>query len=239
VQYDARIMSKALKNIWNDPVWSKVIAAIITSLFVYLGSMISKNLLLSICFVLAAIAVFASVVLLARAISGLTVNIESHFLSGGSYGGGPIIFQSFMFQGRNKSKRAIGKISGFVQSTLTNEIYRIYFNIEGVLVPPEETNGIPAKAEFCIVVPFVRDMAGEYVRRINGEWDANQGIDRKKLMENLSDSIFEMEADGRRYRYRIKRTKMQLEIEQMQNRIDPPKGTRMSRKIRLSDSIKE
>jgi hypothetical protein len=62
-----------------------------------------------------------------------------------------LVLICFQAHGRNNSDKPIMNISGFVRSNITNKEFPINFIVQGILVAPENTNGIPQFADFDIV----------------------------------------------------------------------------------------
>jgi hypothetical protein len=138
---------------------------------------------------------------------------------------------NFLFHGKNKSnKKPILNVSGKLQSNLTNEIFPIYFNVNGNLVSPNETNGIPAGASFELVVPFAKDDNNEFVKGENGRWNPNQGIGLGDFLSNLESSTLTLELDCEIYFYSISPEIIRQNVSSIQRMISPPIEPRITQK---------
>jgi hypothetical protein len=139
-----------LKKIWNDSVWSKVIAGLILAFLMAVVS-ISSYIVLG----LAVGGVILALMLILRDIKQPIVwNYGESFL-GWVGGGGDLRFVGFQANGRNCTGKGITKISGYLTSDMDNSKSKpLHFVINGLIVLPSETNGIPQKADFLISIPF-------------------------------------------------------------------------------------
>lgn len=73
-----------------------------------------------------------------------------HVLGIAGGGGQEAIISRFQVHGKNNQDRPIIHISGVWRSDLNGRTLPIEFAVDGQMVAPEETNGIPRKAEFNI-----------------------------------------------------------------------------------------
>jgi hypothetical protein len=223
-----------LRRLWHDPVWSKVIASLIMAglpiLAIIVVSAITNNPLTTIIACGVVCIVCLTTVLIYKRSHGITFYLHNGYISMQCSGGKINKVQNFVFGGRNNSDKPITKASGRVQSNITNEIYPIYFNVDGDLVPPSETNGIPPRGDFQIVVPFARDNDGGFVKGTNGKWDANQGVDLKTFLANLEDFTLMLEYDGMTHKRRFRPRNVRQEIEAIRKRITPPIKPKITRK---------
>ena len=151
----------------------------------------------------------------------ISLNTKSRIISAACRNDEIVHVSNFLFRGKNKSNRSIDKVSGFLQSRITNRVYPIYVNVDGNLVPPEKTNGIPPKGEFEIVIPFASDE--------NGEINLNYGIELGAFLKETLDSTLTLKINKRTYKYRIPPRSIRKNIEVIRNDITPlavPKVTR-------------
>jgi hypothetical protein len=107
------------------------------------------------------------------------------FLGMFAEGNGPVYVTCLQGFGINKSKSAILKISGYVQSNVTGK--QLPLTMEGM--HPEETNGIPANCRFFIQALF-RDPTSP-----------REGIVKEKFLEEWRDFTFFFIADGKPQKY--------------------------------------
>lgn len=224
-----------LRKIWHDPVWSKVIASIIGAIFIYLISIFTQNWILSLILGFTALIICIIALLIYKNSTGIALDIGkqrgviSAFCTNGSIN----YIQNFLFVGKNKSnKRPILRVSGQLRSKLTNEIFPIYFNVDGNLIAPQDTNGIPAGAHFEIVVPFVKDEKDDFVKKEDGRWDTTQGISLGVFLANLESSELSLELDGRTYFYNISHQVIHRNIQAIQRTISPPIEPKITQKRR-------
>lgn len=70
-------------------------------------------------------------------------------------GGGterPLI-TAFQITGHNRSSGPVN-VNGNLRSNITNESLPLFFRVDGAFVRTDQTNGVPAHADFMIIVPF-------------------------------------------------------------------------------------
>ncbi len=228
------MLKNLLKKIWHDPVGSAVIAGIILglpSIVTYLTSLTTKNL-----FLIFGAGVFVLILCLVgflyyRKATGVILNTKTEIISASCTNDRIDHVTNFLFRGKNKSnKKSILNVSGKLQSNLTNEIFPIYFNISGNLVLPKNTNGIPAGANFELVVPFAKDDNNEFIKGENGKWNANQGIRLGDFLSNLESSTLTLELDGQIYFYNISPEIIKQNLTSIQRKISPPIEPRITQK---------
>jgi hypothetical protein len=211
------------RKIWHDPVLSKVIASIVLAIFTYLISLITQNWILILGIGIAALTFYLIVFFIYKNSKGIVLNIENGIISASCTNDRINHIQNFIFSGKNKSnKRPILSVSGQLRSKLTNEIFPVYFNVNGNLVAPQRTNGIPAGARFEIIVPFVKDESNEFIKGENGRWDPNQGISLGTFLANLESSELKLDLDGQIYSYNISPAIIHKNIKSIQRMISPP-----------------
>lgn len=113
-----------------------------------------------------------------------------HFLAMvGGQGQEPWV-DSFQAHGRNNLDEPISRVSGFVRSDVTNAQFPIRFVIGGQRVPPEDTSGIPRKAEFVIASdPFP---SSDRRRR-------DTGLTASRFLVEFATFTFVFEYDGKKF----------------------------------------
>jgi len=228
------MIKNLLNKIWHDPVGSAVIAGIILGLpatITYLASLNTKNLFFIFGVGAGAFVFCLTGILYYRNTNGVIINMKTGIISASCTNDRIDHITNFLFYGKNKSnKKPILNVSGKLQSNLTNEIFPIYFNINGNLVLPQNTNGIPAGANFELVIPFVKDDNNEFIKGENGEWNANQGIGLGDFLSNLESSTLTLKLDGQFYFYNISPEIINQNIASIQRMISPPIKPRITQK---------
>jgi hypothetical protein len=214
------------KKIWHDPVGSAVIAGIILGLptmVTYLTSLNTQNSLLIFGAGIVVFILCLTGFLYYHKMHGIILNTKTGIISAACTNDRIDYVTNFLFHGKNKSsKKPIPNVSGKLQSNLTNEIFPIYFNLNGNLVSPKDTNGIPAGANFELVVPFVKDDNNEFIKGEDGRWNPNQGIGLGDFLSNLEASTLTLELDGEIYFYSISPEVIRQNISSIQRMISPP-----------------
>jgi hypothetical protein len=119
------------------------------------------------------------------------------FLAMGGYRDGPgesiaLRISGFQAQGTNNSDEPITSISGHLRSNLTNETLPLYMIVNGVPVPPGETNGVPPRATFGVVVPFGPD-----------SFTSHGMLNEETFLRRFGDFTVVIELDGRREEHRF------------------------------------
>lgn len=228
------MLKNIFRKVWHDPVGSAVIAGIILgipSIVAYLISLSSQNPILV--FGTGIAVLFACLIGLSiyKKSTGVALNLESQFISASCTDDRINCIQNFRFLGKNRSsKKPILKVSGELQSKLTNETYPIYFNVNGNLVAPQNTNGIPAGASFELIVPFVKDENNEFIKGQNGRWDPNQGVSLGQFLSIFESCKLTLELDGQSYTYSISPKTIRQNIDALQRSIGRPIEPRITQK---------
>src|SRR5437660_671019 len=157
--YDMSSVRAALealsRDIWNDPVWSKVIATVVVGVSVYALSLVRKNPRTA--------GIFAAVLLTGSVLAGsawliwlfLRPPIAWRFdnFLGMVGGGGELRIISFQATGFNRSGTGHRSIKGHLVSNIDNSTSdQLRFVIGGVPVAPSATTGIPPGASFQITI---------------------------------------------------------------------------------------
>lgn len=140
------------RRIWNDPVWSKVIAGAILGVGSVAWAIIPQSVIARLTVVLL---VLAGGLLLAWQFlrPKITWNFENFLGMVG--GGGQLLINSFQASGNNRARTGIYSVSGHLVSNIDNtKSGSLRFVIGGQPVPPDETTGIPPRASFQIMIPF-------------------------------------------------------------------------------------
>ncbi len=101
-------------------------------------------------------------------------------------GGQDVWVTSFQLHGRNNLDAPIRHVSGLWRSDVTNEEFPIRFVINGQRVRPEETNGIPRKAEFDITSDSLPPSD-----------PAREGIAATRFLRDFASFTLEFEYDGK------------------------------------------
>lgn len=147
------------QQIWNDPVWSKVIASVITGVPFALWEVVPKNP--TALAILAAI-LLLGVVLLVWAFLRPPIAWKFDTFLGMVGGGGDLRIVSFQATGLNQTRRSFHSVKGYLVSNIDNSVSDpLRFVIDGSPVPPSETTGIPPGATFQIMIPLC-DLAKGY-----------------------------------------------------------------------------
>ncbi len=228
------MLKNILRKIWHDPVGSAVIAGIILGLpstIAYIISLSTKNLFLV--FGVGIVVLFFCILtfITYKNSTGIALDFEKGIISASCTNDKINHISNFCILGKNKSnKKPILKVSGHLRSRLTNEIFPIYFNVNGNLVSPQNTNGIPAGASFEIIVPFVKDEKNEFIKGENGKWNPNHGVGLGYFLSNLESSTLTIELDGWSHTYNISAKITQKNTQEIQKMISPPIEPRITQK---------
>lgn len=147
------------QRIWNDPVWSKVIAVVIVSVGSLAYALVPKDPLgLGVVFGV----ILLGVALLAWTFFRAPVAWNFDGFLGMVGGGGELRVISFQATGRNRSGKGFHDINGHLVSNIDNSLSeQLHFVIGGTPVLPSSTTGIPPGATFQIVIPLC-DMTKGY-----------------------------------------------------------------------------
>lgn len=196
------------QRIWNDPVWSKVIAGVILGAGALALALIPKNPLF--------VGISVSVAMLGGLLLALTLFRApvawnfSGFL-GMSGGGGELRFTSFQASGRNRSGKGLNNIHGHLVSNIDNSISeQLHFVIDGTPVLPSSTTGIPPGADFQIMIPLC-DTAQGYEAYLK-EHD---------FMQQWSAFRFVVELNGDRYEHTFSKSRVVELIENFRKVANP------------------
>ncbi len=144
----------SLKEIWNDPVWSKVIAGSILAIAAFLlTSLTHLPPWALIPFLVAIILIWVfwpKPVKWARGYFFLGLN-------GLQEPNSPlkVWVSGFQLKGQNRSKTAIETISGFIKSDISGEKISLEMNIKGSPHPCDKVQAIPPNANFDLVASFM------------------------------------------------------------------------------------
>lgn len=116
---------------------------------------------------------------------------------------------TFQARGQNKTERLIRAVSGeiILQSGHT---LPMFMNVGGHLVAPNNTNGIPANAEFFVAVPFSGDPAIE------------ARIGENMFLRDYGGFTFRFEGDGKVYERKFSRDEIKAQIEVFRDETFPP-----------------
>jgi hypothetical protein len=127
-------------------------------------------------------------------------NPSAYFLgmSGGPEAAG--VVSSFQATGHNNLETLIERVSGYLLVDRNNNKYPLYLVINGTIVKPEETNGIPPGADFTIAIPF-------YIQNRQEQY-----IEALKFLSDFPPFTFVFEYDGNTYKRRFTRDEVKLLI---------------------------
>jgi hypothetical protein len=199
-----------LKQIWKDPVWSKVIATVICSTLAVVAAFLvfwfKQNPALVIGSLVVALALVIFLMILHIRSTGISVDVSGWFL-GMSYSGTKVVVGSFQAKGRNRSGTPVTHVLGYIRSNITNETYPLYFNIDGHLVPPSDTHGIPPNAFFGISVPFYTSTGSP--------------LDVEPFLAKLGDFTFTIQYDEQTYQRHFSLRMVRKQIEAFKRSITP------------------
>jgi len=197
------------QRIWNDPVWSQVIAGVILGAGALALALIPENPLW------VGISVFVGVLG-----GSLLIWIqwrEPVAWSFGSFlgmvgGGGELRVISFQANGRNRSCKGLNNIQGHLVSNIDNSISeQLHFVIDGIPVLPSSTTGIPPGADFKIMIPLC-DRAKGYEAYLK-EHD---------FMQQWSAFHFVVELNGDHYEHKFSERRVVGMIEKFRSKASPP-----------------
>jgi len=228
------MIKKFFEQVWNDSVFSQVIASVIflvlSNFLAYLVSVATQNFWIAIIIGILVFTASIAVFLVRLRSNGVTLDVNDRFISASCSGDKIEDIQNFIFYGQNKSNKPIQNIQGVLRSNITNETYPIYFAVDGDLVLPQETYGIPPKAHFQIIIPFYKESDGGFAKGSNGKWDANRGLDTKMFNAQLKDTTLALRFDKKVFTYHITPRKISQAFEKIQKSISPPIESRVTRK---------
>lgn len=183
------------QHIWDDPVWSKVIAGIILGAGAFLLAILPPDPLW--------MGILVSIFLLGSSLLGwalLRAPVVWNFVNflGMVGGGGDLRIPSFQASGRNRSKKGIHNIQGHLISNIDNSIseQQLHFVINGIPVLPSSTTGIPPGANFVVMIPLC-DMAKGYDEYLK-EYDFIQRWGTFRFVAELDGFRFERNFSKRR-----------------------------------------
>lgn len=197
------------REIWNDPVWSKLIAGIILGSGALIWAILPRDPL--------SLGVLVAVVLLGGTLLAWAFfrpPIARRFDSflGMVGGGGELRIISFQATGSNRSGVGFRNVQGHLVSNIDNSISdQLNFVIGGVPVPPSATTGIPPGATFQITIPLC-DTGKGYGAYLK-EYD---------FLRNWSSFRFVAELDGYRYERAFSRRQVSRAIERFRRVANPP-----------------
>ncbi|MBI3574333.1 MAG: hypothetical protein HY083_01535 [Gammaproteobacteria bacterium] len=137
---------------------------------------------------------------------GVSWDFSGYFLGMSALGGRDIHVSSLQILGTNHSKTEIKVVGGYIESNITHE--KIPLLLESM--PPEETNGIPAKCTFWIRALF-RDPTA-----------AREGIALDKFLGTFGDFAFVFMGDGWEYRYRFGEREVHNMVRVFEKESNPP-----------------
>jgi len=196
------------RRIWNDPVWSKVIAGIVLGSGALILAIVPKDPL--------AVEILVLVVLLGGALLAwaflrppLAWKFDSFLGMVG--GGGDLRIISFQASGFNRSRVGFRSIRGHLVSNIDNSISdQLHFVVGGVPVAPSATTGLPPAASFQIAVPLC-DTAKGYDAYLS-EYD---------FLRKWGSFRFVAELDGYRYERSFSQRDVSRTIERFRRAANP------------------
>lgn len=175
-------MPEWFMNIWNDPVWSKVISNIIWWVVpLIVGRAIWRNKS-NIQFIkvrrfklplmtIGTLIVLFGLILIFQGYKARNQKIQWIFQSdylgmggSGSRDEATVYIQSFQFSGINVSNSAVEKISGYLKNVRSGERFPLYMVINGNPVSMTEFKALPPGATIQLTAPFVKQF------RNTGDW---------------------------------------------------------------------
>jgi hypothetical protein len=161
------------QRIWNDPVWSKVIAGAILAVGPALVAIAPRH---PVSPTVLAVVVLLGVALLVRALLRAPIGWKFDCFLGMVGCGGVIRVISFQASGFNRSRRGFRSIQGHLVSNIDNSISdQLHFVIGGIPAPPSATTGVPAGAAFQVMIPL-RDSAKGYDAYLTSTSSCTSGI---------------------------------------------------------------
>ena len=128
-----------------------------------------------------------------------------YFLGMTAHDGADIHVSGFQLKGKNRSSYPIDIVSGALRSNISNEKIPILLDS----IPPEETNGIPAKCEFWVRAVF-RDPSA-----------TREGVPVEKFLRKFGDFTFEFQYDHRSYRRRFRASTVREQVERFRRSSNP------------------
>jgi hypothetical protein len=100
------------------------------------------------------------------------------------------------------------QIRSFIRSDITNETLPVGFVISGIVVPPDQTDGIPAQAQFNIAAKFPIDPPNV------------SGMALEKFRREFIAFTFLFEGDGKTYTHEYSRKEVEERIDSYVRRLD-------------------
>jgi hypothetical protein len=196
------------QRIWNDPVWSKVIAGVILAAGSVALALAPKELVgLGLLMLLTVIACALLLWTLFR--RRLSWNFDN-FL-GMVSGRGDIRVVSFQATGLNRSRKGFCSVTGHLVSDIDNSVSDpLRFVIGGTPVLPSATTGIPPRASFQVMVPLC-DMTKGY--------DAY--LKEHDFLNRWSAFRFMIEMDDYRYEKRFSRRRVAEQVNKFKKVANP------------------
>lgn len=196
------------ERIWNDPVWSKVIAGLILGAGSLALALVPKEPL--------SLGLLIAVIVLGGGLLAWTLFrapvawIFDGFL-GMVGGGGELRVISFQATGRNRSGKAYHDINGYLVSNIDNShSEQLHFVIGGMPALPSSTAGIPSGATFQIMIPLC---------------DVTKGYDaylkEYEFLQRWGAFRFVVELDGYQYERAFSHRRVSEQIEKFRRVANP------------------
>jgi hypothetical protein len=132
-------------------------------------------------------------------------------LSGFIQEDGGVRISSFHAKGHNHSKEPITDVAGYIRSDITNQQFPMAFNVQGSIVPPKETNGIPPLSEFVVTVQF--PLHEETFSLPGGVTTTKTGVPSAQFLTEYAPFVFVFQYDGRTYKRTFSREYVEKQIE--------------------------
>ncbi len=197
------------QRIWNDPVWSKVIAGVIFAGGGMLVAIVPTDPIRR-AIVVAIVVIGAAFLLWAFLRKPIAWKFDGFLGMVG--GGGELRIISFQASGRNRSGRGLHSIQGHLVSNVDNAVSDpLHFVIGGVPVLPSATTGIPPGAAFQVMVPLCDQARG---------YDAY--LTEHNFRRKWNSFRFVAEVDGHRYERNFSQGKVSRVIERFRRVANPP-----------------
>ncbi len=197
------------QHIWNDPVWSKVIAGVILAGGATLVA-IAPHDPVWLTILVAVIGIGAVLLLWVFLRKPIAWKFDGFLGMVG--GGGDLRIISFQASGRNRSGRGLRSIQGRLVSNLHNSISDpLHFVIGGVPVLPSATTGVPPAAAFQVMVPLCDQAKG---------YDAY--LTEHDFRRRWNSFRFVAEVEGNRYERNFSQRKVSRVIERFRRVANPP-----------------
>lgn len=197
------------QRIWNDPVWSKVIAGAIFgagSLAVALAP--TDPVTLGLLIIMIAI----GSVLLLWTLFRRSVSWTFDGFLGMVGGGGDLRVISFQTTGQNRSRHGFHSVKGHLISDIDNSMSEpLHFVIGGTPVLPSSTAGVPPRASFQVMVPLC-DMTKGYDAYLT-EYD---------FLKRWSAFRFVAEMDDYKYEKAFSHRRVSRQLERFRKIANPP-----------------